>query len=61
MRVRSRRLGYQPVVFGVPVQAAQRGEQVLGGAASAARVAPGDHVGLDVSHELADLRWRRFV
>ena len=34
----------QPVVLGVLVQAAQRGDQVLGGAAPAAAVAPGHHV-----------------
>ena len=51
----------QPVVLGVLVQAAQRGDQVLGGAAPAAGVAAGHRVRLDVRHELLDLRRRRLV
>jgi Transposase, Mutator family len=45
-----------PQLPGVPVQAAQRGHQVLGGAAPAAGVAAGHHVSLDIRHQLPDLR-----
>src|ERR1035441_407960 len=45
-------LGDQPVVLGVPVQAAQRADEVLGGAAPAAGVTAHDHVGLHVGHQL---------
>ena len=49
------------VVFGVPGEAAQGGDEVFGGAASAAGVAAEDDVGLDVLGELVDLRWGWFV
>ena len=49
------------VVLGVPVQAAQGGDEVFGGAASAAGVAAEDDVGLDALGELVDLRWGWFV
>ena len=48
------RLGDQAVFLGVLVQAAQRGDEVLGGAAPAAGVAAGHHVGPDV----LDVSWR---
>ena len=54
-------LGDQVVVLGVPVQAAQRGDQVLGGAAPAAGVASRHRMRLDVGHHLTDLRRRRLV
>ena len=41
----------QPVVFGVPVQAAQRGDQVLLGAAAAPPVAPLHRVGMAASRQ----------
>jgi hypothetical protein len=46
----------QAVVLGVLVQAAQGGDEVLGGAAPAAGVPPGHDAGPDVLDELADLR-----
>jgi hypothetical protein len=49
------------VVLGVAVEAAQGGDEVLGRAAPAARVAPGDHVGLEVFGELLDLARGGFV
>jgi hypothetical protein len=49
------RLSDEPVVLGVPVQAAQHGDQVLGGAASAAGVAAGYGVCLDMGHQVPDL------
>jgi hypothetical protein len=48
-------LGDQPVVLGVPVQAAQRSHKMLGGAAAAAGVTAGHHVGLHVGHQMPDL------
>ena len=51
----------QPVVLGVLVQAAQRSDEVLGGAAPAAGVAPGHHVGPDVLDQLPDLARRGLV
>jgi len=48
-------LGDQSVVHGALVQAAQRGHQVLFGAAPAAGVTAGHHVGFDVAHQLPDL------
>jgi len=51
----------EPIVLGVLVQAAKRGDEVLGGAAAAAGVAAGHHVGPDVCRELLDLRRRRLV
>ena len=50
------RLVNEPGVHRALVQAAQRGHQVLLRAAPAAGVAPGHHVGLDVAHQLPDLR-----
>ena len=55
------RLGDQPVIHRALVQAAQRGHQMLLGAAPAAGVAAGHDVGLDVGHQLPDLRRRRLV
>ena len=49
------RLLDQPVADGVPVQAAQRGHQVLLRAAPAAGLAAGHDVGLDVDHQLGYL------
>ena len=46
----------QPVVFGMSVDTAQRGDEVLGGAAAATGVAALDRVGLDLLGELLDLR-----
>src|SRR5207344_2783911 len=46
----------QAVFLGVLVQAAQGGDEVLGGAAPAAGVPPRYGVGPDVLDELADLR-----
>jgi hypothetical protein len=43
-------LGDQAVILGVPVQAAQRGDQVLLGAAPAPAVAPLHRAGLDQRH-----------
>ncbi|MCI2419325.1 hypothetical protein MOQ72_17920 [Saccharopolyspora sp. K220] len=43
------------VVFGMAVKTAQGGDEVLAGTASAACVAAGDDVGLDVLDELLDL------
>jgi hypothetical protein len=54
-------LGDQPVVLGVTVQTAQRGDEVLGGAAPAAGVTAHDHVGLHVDHQLPDLRRRGLI
>ncbi len=51
----------QPVVLGVPVQAAQRSDEVLGCTAPAAGVAARYHVCSHVGHELLDLRRRRLV
>ncbi len=45
----------QLVILGMSVHAAERGHQVLGGAAPAAGIAPGHHMGLDVGDELQDL------
>jgi hypothetical protein len=51
------RLGDQPVVvLGALIQAAQRGDQVLGSAAPAAGVTAGHYMGLDVGHQLPDIR-----
>src|SRR6185437_11201014 len=54
-------LADQPVVLGLPVQAAQRADEVLGGAAPAAPVAAGHRVLLYVFRELFVLRRRRLV
>jgi hypothetical protein len=51
----------QAVFLGVLVQAAQGGDEVLGGAAPAAGVPPGHDAGPDVLDELADLRRRGLV
>jgi hypothetical protein len=51
----------QPIIHGPPVQATQGGHQVLFGAAAAASVASGHHVGLDVDHQLPDLRRRGLI
>ena len=51
----------QAVFLGVLVQAAQRGDEMLGGAAPAAGVPPRYHVGPHVLDELPDLRRRRLV
>lgn len=51
----------QAVVFGVPIEAAQGGDEVFGGAASAAGVAPDYDVDPHVGHELFDFRWGGFV
>ena len=54
-------VGDVAVVLGVAVQAAQRGDEVFGRAASAAGVAARHDVGLDVFGELLDLRRGRLV
>jgi len=54
-------LGDEPVVLGVPVQATQRSDHVLGGAAPAAGIAAGYDVGPDVGHQLPDLGRGNFV
>jgi hypothetical protein len=46
---------YMPVVFGVPVDTAQRGNEVFCGAAATTRIPPSDDVGLDVFGELLNL------
>jgi hypothetical protein len=51
----------QPVFLGVLVQAAQRGDEVLGGAAPAAGVPPRHDIGPDVLDELPNLRRRGLV
>ena len=53
--------GDEPVVLGVPVQAAQRGDQVLLRAAPAPAVAPLHRAGLNQRHEVPDVRRRRLV
>ena len=53
--------GMWPSCFGVAVEAAQGGDEVFGGAASAAGVAAGDDVGLEVFGELFDLARGGFV
>jgi hypothetical protein len=50
----------QLIVLGVPVDTAQRGDEVLRGAAPTAGVAGLDGVGLDLLGELLDLGWSRF-
>jgi NaMN:DMB phosphoribosyltransferase len=51
----------QAVVFGLVVQAAQRADEVLDGAAPAAAVAAGQCVLLDLLRKLPDVRRRRLV
>ena len=55
------RSSIRPSSSALPVEAAQRGDQVLGRAAAAAGVAAGHRVRLDVRHQLPDLRRRRLV
>lgn len=51
----------EPVGDGVAVDAAERGDEVFGGAGSAAVIAADDGSLSDLLCELLDLQWRGFV